>query len=235
MKWLTLIVLLSLMSQGSPSFASSEAVRSAPTAQSKVLVESSKPPRPECAGLLRQDCTGQRAYDRIDRLSDNNVRGIIREYRRFFTPLLASCYQNANASKSLWQSNCGHSQEREFVEALFREPAQIGTQGAPVASSVQCIPKYKELLQQAYNDSVVRRNAVKGINAFLNLMTAASFIREYKTVIPEVVLNGVKIKFSGTPHKALIVIATHRSNWNRAKQIETTINAEQYFVLSKCV
>jgi len=218
MKWFASIVLLSLMSPGSPSFASSEAVRSAPIAESKVLVESSKPPRPKCAGFFGQDCAAQRAYDRIEDLSNKNVKGIIKEYRRFFAPLLATCYKQANFNKISWNRNCGFTQDRLFVEALFQEPAYIG-QGAPVASNLKCIPLYKELLQQAYYDTGIRQKAVEGINAFLNVMTAASFIREYKTVIPEVVLNGVKIKFIGAPHKALIAIAVDRSNWNRVQPI----------------
>ena len=218
MKGLVSFLLLSVIFTVTPSSASGDSIRSAPIPESKLLVESSKPTKPKCVGFFRQDCTSQRAYIRIKRLSDTDVKGIITEYRRFFAPLYALCYQTANFNNSSWESNCGFNQNRKFIADLFSEPAVIG-QGVPVASRTKCIPKYKELLQQAYYNTAVRENAVKGINDFLKLMETASYLKEYKLVIPEVVLNGVKNKFSGKPHSALIRIATDRSNWNRVKEI----------------
>lgn len=218
MKALVSFLLLSLTFTLLPSSASGKYIGSAPFHETKVLLESSKPPKPKCVGFFGTDCTSREAYIRIGRLSDKDVRGIITEYRRFFAPLYALCYQTANFNKSNWDSNCGFNQNRKFIADLFSEPAVIG-QGAPVASRTNCIPKYKELLQQAYYNTAVRKNAVKGINNFLNLMKTASYLKEYKLVIPEVVLNGVKNKFSGKPHSALIAIATDRSNWNRVLEI----------------
>lgn len=223
MKTIVSLVALSLISIVPPSFGSNESIRSAPIPEIQVLVESSKPPK--CTRtFFSKDCTARKAYKRIGRLSDTDVQGITKEYRRFFMPLFAICYQTANFNKSSWRTNCGFTQERLFIEALFSEPAVIG-QGSPVASSIRCIPFYKEALQEAVYSAEIRKNAVLGINRFLAVMETASYLEAARSlpvgnnVISDVVDIGIKNRLYGEAHEILIKIATNRSNWNRVKRI----------------
>lgn len=222
MKSVALAILFSLVFTAQPALGSNSASQSVHIPKNTTLVASITSTEPECTGVLKRDCGAKKAYKRINRLADSDADKLIKEYRRYFLPLLAKCYKNANFMKVMWERSCPgtYGDEKEFVVALFEEPAQIGAQ-----SFALCMPHYKKLLMRAYSLTPLGRNETKPLNRFLKLMNTESYLGEYPSVIPGVMLLGAKNKFSGRAHDTLTKISTREEMWIRAGEINRDLDA----------